>query len=111
MRAIALCTPGTNNPFMTVALLYDEAGSIACVRASIAFFTDGAPTTRTNTTRRRYGDHARKICAGVYLVVAATTGVSFSRRMILFGCHRFSTATMTTMQVSELQMAVRPGPR
>src|SRR5262245_56953488 len=74
MRMIALCRPGTNSPIITAGLLYCEAGSIACVCASIAFFTDGAPTTKTKMTSRRYGDHAIMICAGVCFAVAAAIG-------------------------------------
>src|SRR5262252_2316299 len=61
MRVIALCRPGTNNPFITVGLFGNIDGSIACVRTSIAFLIDGAPTARTKTTSSRYGDHAVKI--------------------------------------------------
>ena len=37
-------------------------------------------------------------------------GVSPSSRMMVFGFHSFSTATITTMQVSELRMSVSSGP-
>ena len=38
------------------------------------------------------------------------TGLSPSSRMMFFGFHSLSTATMTTMQVSELRMSVSSGP-
>src|SRR5919202_3712414 len=60
-RVIRLCRPGTNNPFITVGLFGSDAGSMACVRASIAFLIDGAPTASTNKTSSKYGDQAIKI--------------------------------------------------
>src|SRR5438105_4339352 len=66
IRVIALCSPGTNRPFMTVGLYGMSDGSMAWVRASIAFLIAGAPTASTNRTSSRYGDQATKISRPVY---------------------------------------------
>ena len=50
------------------------------------------------------------ISDGVRVCAAAVTGLSPSRRMIVFGFQNFSTSTMTMMQVSELKMSVNSGP-
>ena len=43
-------------------------------------------------------------------VIVADAAVSPSSRMMFFGFHSLSTATITTMQVSELRMSVSSGP-
>ena len=43
-------------------------------------------------------------------VIVSDAGLSPSSRMMVFGFHSLSTATITTMQVSELRMSVSSGP-
>ena len=80
------------------------------VQRSIAPLIDGSPHASTNTTSSRYGSHAMKISPAGCRFSATVTGWSPSSRMIVLGRHSFSTATMTTMQVSELMMSVSSGP-
>src|SRR3989442_14035649 len=66
MRVVMLCRPGTKRPVMTGGVFGNEAGHISWGCRLVAFLTTGAPTARTNRTRRRDSDTALKIRAAAY---------------------------------------------
>ena len=85
-------------------------GITPLVQVSMASLMAGSPHASTNTTSSRYGLQATKISRPVCFIATVLTGLSPSSRMMVFGFHSFSTATITMMQVSELRMSVSSGP-
>ncbi len=71
---------------------------------------DGSPQASTNTTSSRYGSHAENSWPAVCRFMWADTGLSPSSLIVVLGRHSLSTATITTMHVSELRMSVSSGP-
>ena len=80
------------------------------VQVSMVSLMAGSPQASTNATSSRYGLQATKISPAVCFMATVLTGLSPSSRMMVFGFHSFSTATITMMQVSELRMSVSSGP-
>jgi hypothetical protein len=97
-------------PFRVVAFCGRNDGIIELVHRSMAPLISGSPQASTNTTSSRYGIHAMTMSPAVCFDIVIEAGLSPSSRTMFFGFQSFRTATITTMQVSELMMSVSSGP-
>src|SRR5262245_49992319 len=80
------------------------------VHVSMAALMVGWPQASTNSTRNKYGAHAVKTSRPGWRLKTAASGLSVSRRMMVFGRQNLTMRPVTTMHVSELTMSVSSGP-